>query len=661
MSRSWRQAGLLAGALIIIGTGLIPHESHGQILRTRTTTLAMAIQPPQGVAVAQVATGVQISWQAVSGAVEYVISRGPDATSPTTPIASVAGSELTYIDAGFNSQAGYQVTAVGSSRQQAASVIVLYTPPATLTMPSGTRTAISSGIRSPSGMTMLVPPVIGPFPGHGSPDAYADTGGTITVSGSGFAGLTSAVLVDAYKPYSTWQVNPGGSSHPVTPVGLTASGFSFAARVPAYSMSRYTPYLLIVTTNGGADTSTGAIHVKLPEPVRKITSASPTMVRAGLRINVEGVGLEEVTGAYFGVGTPGSTTNPLIAIANRHANGLQILVPAGCKQSGLLMLHQPVASGTPRLITPDAPTTVHCFSDTPAGTIDGLDASGIFYASPTSTISIRGTNLRAVTHAVDQMSRKYPVTYTTNGTVEWVTFKIGANFSPGGGLGFTLENVLTDPVMNGTVTGTVLMLAAPTWYRLYPVWAEAGMRVTINGHNLSNGATPQVTVGGVPAQVLVHDQLKIEFRMPSAASGPIAVTNPGGTVQLSGPFTSGTGLQHPGFIVVNGPSTITSIEDRTDTLVLRGQNLPRVQGICIRLKPNPGAPSGADYQFLRRDYDTRNEAVTSTEMRVPVTQARWLIEPSAIRLWAPTTPPGDHAPPPSAYACQANPGGVQWP
>ena len=149
--------------------------------------------------------------------------------------------------------------------------------------------------------------------------------------------------------------------------------------------------------------------------------------------------------------------------------------------------------------------------------------------------------------------------------------------------------------------------------------------------------------------------------MPSAASGPIAVSNPGGTVQLTGPFTSSSGTQHPGFIVVNGPSTITSIEDRTDTLVLRGQNLPRVLGICIRLKPNPGAPSGADHQFIRGDFDTRNDAVTSTEMRVPVNTTRSLIEPSAIRLWAPTVPPGDYAPLLSAYACQANPGGVQWP
>ena len=83
-SCSWRQAGLLAGAVILVA-GLVSQQSHGQTLRTRTTTLAMAIQPPQGVTAVQVATGVQISWQAVSGAVEYLISRGPDSTSPTTP------------------------------------------------------------------------------------------------------------------------------------------------------------------------------------------------------------------------------------------------------------------------------------------------------------------------------------------------------------------------------------------------------------------------------------------------------------------------------------------------------------------------------------------------------------------------------------------------
>jgi hypothetical protein len=234
------------------------------------------------------------------------------------------------------------------------------------------------------------------------------------------------------------------------------------------------------------------------------------------------------------------------------------------------------------------------------------------------------------------------------------------------GYGFYLENSLTDPVVAGTVTGNATVMAAPSWYRISPTWAQAGQLVQVNGYDLSFGTTPQVTVGGVPAQVTQAGPMALTFRLGAGTTaGPISVRNEVGATELSGPFTAGDGKTHPGFFVVSGPSSVTEIvQPRAtlaygDTLTVKGQNLARLNGVCVASSGQGGAPAG--YLKLRRvpigaglGYETSN-----TEMRVHMDWQPYSVARGVVQLDAPTSPPGDNAP--SQFACAAAPGGIQWP
>jgi hypothetical protein len=288
---------------------------------------------------------------------------------------------------------------------------------------------------------------------------------------------------------------------------------------------------------------------------------------------------------------------------------------------------------------------------------------------PGSTILIKGTNLRWVTRVLDQGNTSLPFTLTPGfqSIPDQLTVTLpGAQPGRARSYGFYLENSLTDPVVTGSVTGMAMVMAAPSWYRISPTWAQAGQLVQVNGYDLSFGATPQVTVGGVPAQVTQTGPMTLTFRLGAGTTtGPISIRNEVGATELSGPFTAGDGKNHPGFFVVSGPSSVTEIvQPRAtlaygDTLTVKGQNLARLNGICVVSSGQGGAPAG--YIKLRRvpigtglGYETSN-----AEMRVhmdwhPISVAR-----GAVQVDAPTTPPGDYAP--GQFACAADPAGFQWP
>ena len=100
---------------------------------------------------------------------------------------------------------------------------------------------------------------------------------------------------------------------------------------------------------------------------------------------------------------------------------------------------------------------------------------------------------------------------------------------------------------------TVLMGTAPAITSFSPSSGGPGAAVTINGHNLRGGTS--VTFGGTPAEFTISNNgRRITAFVPAgAASGPIAVTTPGGTATSAGSFTVIPAPTIAGFTPISGP------------------------------------------------------------------------------------------------------------
>jgi hypothetical protein len=278
--------------------------------------------------------------------------------------------------------------------------------------------------------------------------------------------------------------------------------------------------------------------------------------------------------------------------------------------------------------------------------------------------------LRYVTRIVDQGatgSNLYPFTYALVGGTEQLTVTIPASIPGGAGIAFYLENSLTNPVVAGNVSGTLTVMAAPSFYRIVPAWAEPGQKIQILGHNLTYGQPPTVTIGGVAAQIISATALSVDLRVATGTTaGPIAITNEMATTQLTGPFISQSGTNHPGFFVVAGQSVVQSVTAPRptlaygDTLVVRGQNIARLGGICV-LSSGVNAPAG--YLALRRPEAGNSilgDVTQNTEMKVLVEyNALSFATGTPIQVYAPSAPPGDMGP--SVFSCAANGATVIWP
>jgi hypothetical protein len=95
------------------------------------------VAAPQNVAAVSAAEGVQLSWQAVGGAANYLVLRSTVAAPAEPAIANLLPTVYTYLDKGFNAAASYQIVAVAADGRRGASAVVSYLPPAkaTLMMP----------------------------------------------------------------------------------------------------------------------------------------------------------------------------------------------------------------------------------------------------------------------------------------------------------------------------------------------------------------------------------------------------------------------------------------------------------------------------------------------------------------------------------------------
>jgi hypothetical protein len=190
--------------------------------------------------------------------------------------------------------------------------------------------------------------------------------------------------------------------------------------------------------------------------------------------------------------------------------------------------------------------------------------------------------------------------------------------------------------------------------------------VLVHGRNLKYLSTPQVTVGGVAAQILQADQLSIQFKLgASTTTGPIEIRNEAGTVQLTGPFTAGSGSTHPGFFVVSGPSSVSEIVQPRpvlasgDTLIIRGQNLARLSGICLLSSGQGGAqPGSLTFSRVQVSGGSGYEA-SNTVMEVVLDRPPVSLAPGPVQLYGKGTTLDAYGN--SQYVCSTNPAGIQWP
>jgi hypothetical protein len=132
VARSVRALPFMLAAL-----ALLPARGEGQL-----RTLSRAVPSPQGVTATYTSNGVQVTWQPMEGVAGFEILRGPDGTTTGTLIGRARSGVFTFVDAGFNAQAGYQVAAVASDGRKGYSTIVLYTPPQTLVTATRIQTSL---------------------------------------------------------------------------------------------------------------------------------------------------------------------------------------------------------------------------------------------------------------------------------------------------------------------------------------------------------------------------------------------------------------------------------------------------------------------------------------------------------------------------------------
>ncbi len=661
------QAAVAAAATALV-TGPRPAVAQIKPLPQVVKLTSSTVAAPQGLTVAATNNGPQITWQPAANASSYRVQRATTSASAAVTLATVASTTLSYVDRGYAAAAVYSVVAVGASGQTAASVGVSYTPPAPLkagvavmTMPVAVKPA-GTGVATQS--TSAAPQITSVGTADATGRVVLHIGDTVTATGTGLSGLTSLGFTGAYcvGDATTCRPNPNDKGTPATVLGASSTSVRFV--VPTIALPYAGPgatsdvyYYITARRDLLADT-TAKFWLGAKVVVRKITDAQPRTVRAGGYVTITGVGLETMQGAYFGTGVAGSVTNPELTAVGA-STSITLHMPSQCDQQGILMLSD-MDPTHPTFATYDSPITLSCVQKAPTGQIVGTESGGTVYVKPGGALMISGHDLRIVTDVHDSRGDHFPFTYTSNPTTgDRLSVTIPATTQS---FVASLANPLTGPAEDGTINGFAMVMVPPTWVSVTPTWAEPGQLVSVQGSNLSYGVAPQVTVGGAVARIKSYTASQVQFYLGAGTtSGPIVVTNGGGSVQASGPYSNGFATA-PGFYVVSGSSSISEILkprptiNVNDTLVVHGQNLSRLGGICVSVPtssaqpmalPRIAPPPGHGYEM------------SNTEMLIAIQYGIPGVVSAPIYMYAPTMPAGDYAS--SNFACTANPGGGTFP
>lgn len=327
-------------------------------------------------------------------------------------------------------------------------------------------------------MIPTVPPVITSVrAATGSVNMIVRAGDTIVVQGTGLDGISPTVTLNLANNTGTaaqpnWVINTFVTqTFPAPASSVTATGFKFAVPDVPSTLALLAKMVVTVTKGTASVTSKDVISVGQKPTERKITRVEQTAVRGGGRVRIHGLGFNDVLGpggynavtvGYFGVGTPGSVTNPAISVSTPGPTYVELLLPRDCNQRGVLMLRAPGAPGsTETYIVATPPIIVGC-GTTPSGSVvESVGApNGVASVAAGGSVTIRGTGLRFVTRIVDQTNLAFPFTLATIGSGPGAFDQLTVSLAPaavGRSIQFSLENSLTDPVVAGTVAGTVLV------------------------------------------------------------------------------------------------------------------------------------------------------------------------------------------------------------
>ncbi|MDO7876235.1 IPT/TIG domain-containing protein [Hymenobacter sp. ASUV-10] len=354
----------------------------------------------------------------------------------------------------------------------------------------------------------------------GGVQKWSLVGGTWTLNGSILSAATSPLAVRGITGQTTGTtVSLGVSGNGGLYFFSDATGYNVAPAITTLPAP-------IATAGGNGAVFRGVAFA--PEAATTtaptIASFTPTTGAAGATVTLTGTNLTGATAvtlngvAITGYTVVNATTITFVLPTGATSGTIAVTTPGGTATS--------TGSFTVTVATPAPTITSFTPATGPAGTV----------------VTVTGTNFTGATGA------------TINGTAGTSFMVMSATevmFTvPAGATSGTIAVTTAGGTATSTGTFTVTTpTAAPTIASFSPATAAVGATVTLTGTNLT-GATA-VTLNGVAITgYTVVNATTITFVLPTgAASGPIAVTTPGGTATSSTSFT------------VTTPSTGNFIED----------------------------------------------------------------------------------------------------
>ncbi|WP_345237333.1 IPT/TIG domain-containing protein [Hymenobacter saemangeumensis] len=243
-----------------------------------------------------------------------------------------------------------------------------------------------------------------------------------------------------------------------------------------------------------------------------------------------------------------------------YCSGTRASLDFACTSTGTYYLHLSQYSCTSLSLSEPLAYKASSGSGTPAPAISSFSPT----SGPAGTnVTITGTNFSGATGV------------RFNGTTATYTVNSATSISatvPAGATSGTIS--VTTPGGTATSAGSfTVTVLAPTLTSISPSTGGAGTTVTLTGSNLTGATGVRFGSGGLSLGFTVVNATTITALVPlDAASGPVAVTTPGGTATSAGSFTYVPGSSAQVSLSPTGPLSACSPQTLTASAVLPGFN-----------------------------------------------------------------------------------------
>ncbi|MCU0425232.1 MAG: IPT/TIG domain-containing protein [Candidatus Kapabacteria bacterium] len=355
--------------------------------------------------------------------------------------------------------------------------------------------------------------------GGASGNVFVQSPGGCTVNSPGFTFSAPAPTITGFAPTS----GIAGTVITITGTGFTGTvaanvrfGATFAGGTPAASIAVVSDTQINATLGAGAS---GSVWVQAPGGTTSmvgfafaaITSFTPAVAANGTVVTINGAGFTGATAVRFGTNMFGTAT-PAAMFNIVNDNQITATVAAGA--SGRVWVQ--AAAGT---------------LSTAAGSFTFVNPPTITGITPTlqgngGVVTITGTNFIAA-----------PAPTVTFGGVPAASFMVVSATQ----INATVAAGATGMVSVTTIAGTAnfagfTFAPTPTITSFAPMSAPVGGTITINGTGFFAAPLPTVNIGGVAATgVTFVSGTQITANVAAgSASGMVQVTTPGGTANSPG-------------------------------------------------------------------------------------------------------------------------------